>query len=277
MNFRESNQDIKEIKYISKRVMINGQFVTLYSANGQTWVSSPEDIPALMERLDNARVTLNTADKVAVGESAKVAPPEKAQKNEPQEAPERTLASKYRIKGPKPRPILRQDGVVIKGTPIEPISASATVMGFSSDVKIEIGGNSDSKGAKSAKSTKGRETKLIAPLVSKKVVKGAAKPPATVGKAAAKQAASKQAAAKQVALKPAEAKQASVPAAAKSRAVKGVRQLEKAAKTTKKTRSAKPSVSAKAKKPVASKSAKKLKVSPAKKHKATKKTARKGR
>jgi hypothetical protein len=142
MNFRDSNQGSQEGKYISKKVMINGQYVTLYSSNGQTWVSSPEDIPALMERLDNARITLNTAEKVAEGEGSKAAKPE-AKKTEDQdpkvkEQPERVLQTKYRVKGPKPRPILRQDGLVIKGTPIVPISASSTVLSFSSDQEEEI-------------------------------------------------------------------------------------------------------------------------------------------
>lgn len=167
MNLRDSNQDSTEQKYISKKVMINGQFVTLYSVNGQTWLSSPEDIPALMERLENARVTLNAAKKLAEGEEAKVAKPEDKDKKKAPEAPERELSTKYRAKGPKPRPILRQDGVVIQGTPIEPISASGTVISFSSDVKDE----QDSTLAKSAKTDKKRGPKIIAPVVAKKLVK----------------------------------------------------------------------------------------------------------
>jgi hypothetical protein len=150
MNFRDSNQGSQEGKYISKRVMINGQYVTLYSTNGQTWLSSPEDIPALMERLDNARITLNTAEKVADGEGSKAAKPDSKEKEETdskaKEQPEKVLQTKYRVKGPKPRPILRQDGVVIKGTPIEPISASSTVLTFSSDQ-----GGDDEEGAPSPK------------------------------------------------------------------------------------------------------------------------------
>lgn len=181
MNFRDANNGSGEAKYISKRVMINGQFVTLYSLNGQTWLSSPEDIPALMERLENARVTLNPSEKLAEGEDPKVAPPEGAKAGNPKEAkkpeaeaaPDRALAMKYRVKGPKPRPILRQDGVVIKGTPIEPISASGTVVSFSSDVSSEV---SKARGEKSAKVTLGtkeraaklKEVKLIAPVISKR-------------------------------------------------------------------------------------------------------------
>jgi hypothetical protein len=186
MNFRDSNQDQVEVKYVSKRVMINGQFVTLYSANGQTWLSSPEDIPALMERLDNARVTLNTAEKVAEGEAAKVAEPESKPKKETQEAPERVLSTKYRIKGPKPRPILRQDGVVIKGTPVEPISASSTLMSFSSDVPADEPSRSGGKEVKSPKSAKAKDVKLIAPVISKKVTKASAKAASAAGKSGVK-------------------------------------------------------------------------------------------
>lgn len=176
MNFRDSSQGSTEKKYISKKVLINGQFVTLYSLNGQTWLSSPEDIPALMDRLENARVTLNAAEKVAEGEDGKLAGAEAKDKKEKKpeaEAPERVLATKYRMKGPKPRPILRQDGVVIKGTPIEPISASGTVMSFSSDV-IESAKKTGAKSAQSTKSAKDKAPKIIAPVAPKKPLKGAA-------------------------------------------------------------------------------------------------------
>jgi len=172
MNFRDTNQDSTGVKYVSKKVMVNGQFVTLYSANGQTWVSSPEDIPALMERLDNTRVALNTAERVAEGEGAKAAEPESTQKKEAPAEPERVLSTKYRVKGPKPRPILRQDGVVIKGTPIDPVSASSTVMSFSSDVKDE-GEKATAKSAKSSKASVEKQKKIIAPVVTRKQTKPA--------------------------------------------------------------------------------------------------------
>jgi hypothetical protein len=188
MNFRDSSQATSEKKYISKKVLINGQFVTLYSVNGQTWLSSPEDIPALMERLENARVTLNTAEKVAEAEDAKVPAAsaeskDKKEKKPEAEQPERVLSTKYRMKGPKPRPILRQDGVVIKGTPIEPISASSTVMGFSSDLSKDAK-NDGAKSVQSAKSSRDKAPKIIAPVASKKPVKSSVK--AAAGRASAK-------------------------------------------------------------------------------------------
>lgn len=134
MSFRDTHEDLAEGKYISKKVMVNGQLVTLYSTNGQTWLSSPEDLPALMDRLENARITLNTQEKVAEGEGAKVAKPEQGEQQKEKDVPERPLSTKYRMKGPRPRPILRQNGVVIEGPPLEPISASSAVMSFSSDV-----------------------------------------------------------------------------------------------------------------------------------------------
>lgn len=221
MNFRESSGESVDGKYLSKRVMVNGQFVTLYSANGQTWVSSPEEIPALMDRLDNARVSLTPGEKVAEGEPA-AAPvnPEPVEEEKP--VVQKALQTKYRMKGPKPRPILRQGGVVIKGTPVEPISASNTALSFSSDVGDEPESNSKREGkagtkargskestqaADSVKSAKGKQVsshkKMIAPVLRKPV---AAKPAAakqlhlkskspvkaekaTPGKIAAKQAA----------------------------------------------------------------------------------------
>jgi hypothetical protein len=265
MNFRDANQDSTEVKYISKRVMINGQFVTLYSANGQTWLSSPEDIPALMERLDNARVTLNTADKVAEGEAAKVAEPEaktkpedKTKKEPQQEAPERALSAKYRMKGPKPRPILRQDGVVIKGTPIEPISASATVMSFSSDVKNGEEGKASGKAAKGTKSSKIKEAKLIAPIVSKKVAKPAAKPVVAPSKGAGKVA----------------SKSIAASAVAKSKSAK---QSPKVANPIKQTASAKVVAQKQSKKAAAPKVTKKAKATTSKSAKPAKKVASKAK
>lgn len=186
MNFRDAKQDSNESKYISKKVMINGQFVTLYSANGQTWVSSPEDLPALMDRLENARVTLNAAEKVSEGETAKVAAPEGKGKKVGVEVPERAIATKYRIKGPKPRPILRQDGVVVKGTPVEPISASSAVMSFSSDVKQPEGKKGGARDEGSAKLGKGTSAKLIAPVAVKIPTKAEVRAAAAAAKVLAK-------------------------------------------------------------------------------------------
>lgn len=58
MATQDSSSGEHNQQYLSKRVMINGQFVTLYSVNGQTWLSSPEDIPDTMARLDNTRMSL---------------------------------------------------------------------------------------------------------------------------------------------------------------------------------------------------------------------------
>jgi hypothetical protein len=93
-------------EYLSKKVSINGQTVTLYSSNGQTWFSSPEEIPEVMARLDNTRILLNEPK----GEAPAAAP--------------KPTSAKYRIRGPKPRPILQQEGGPITGTPVEPVSSS---------------------------------------------------------------------------------------------------------------------------------------------------------
>ena len=170
MNFRDTSVEALDGKYLSKRVMVNGQFVTLYSANGQTWVSSPEDLPDLMDRLENARITLNTAEKVTEGESKAVAKPEgKPGEKVEEKAPQpKFVQPKYRMKGPKPRPILRQGGIVIQGTPIEPISASNTLMSFSSDLPEEDvapekeASKSESKNSKKAR---GKELNTAAKAV----------------------------------------------------------------------------------------------------------------
>jgi hypothetical protein len=133
MASQEIQKDTTETKYLSKRVVVNGQFVTLYSINGQTWLSSPEEIPELMARLDNARIMLANPDKAPEGEAPKEA--KKAPAAEPAPANPKLAPNKYRMKGPKPRPILRQGGVAIIGTPIDPISASTTVMKFGSETE----------------------------------------------------------------------------------------------------------------------------------------------
>ncbi len=70
MSAQDSTSGDQSQQYLSKRVMINGQFVTLYSVNGVTWLSSPEDIPDTMARLDNTRVTLSD-EKAPEGEKPK--------------------------------------------------------------------------------------------------------------------------------------------------------------------------------------------------------------
>ncbi len=184
MNTQEGSKGSKEQEYMSKKVLVNGQFVTLYSINGVTWLSSPEEIPELMARLENARIMLANPEKPE-GESqpAKAAPTEA-------QAP-KVVQNKYRMKGPKPRPILKQGGVVIKGTPIEPISASGTVVSFSHDQEAAEEAKTTSKkgrpeALKQKQAAKGKNAtpKHIAPVlatstkVKKEVVPGkvAAKP-----------------------------------------------------------------------------------------------------
>lgn len=76
----------EKISYQSKTVVINGQPVTLYSANGITWLSRPDDIPSTMERLENHRITL--ADpKGEGGEAAKKAAKERFKPRGPRGAP----------------------------------------------------------------------------------------------------------------------------------------------------------------------------------------------
>jgi hypothetical protein len=49
----------QSIAYMTKTVKVGGNIVTLYSINGMTWLSRPEDLPSTMERLENSRITLN--------------------------------------------------------------------------------------------------------------------------------------------------------------------------------------------------------------------------
>lgn len=129
MSAPESSSSDQNQPYLSKRVMINGQFVTLYSVNGVTWLSSPEDIPDTMARLDHTRITL-TDEKAAEGEKDEKGE-KKGEKGDKEKLaaaappPPKIQGSQYRMKGPKPRPILRQGGKVVEGTPIEPVSGSS--------------------------------------------------------------------------------------------------------------------------------------------------------
>jgi len=144
MNTHDGSKGSKEQEYLSKKVLVNGQFVTLYSINGQTWLSSPEEIPELMARLENARIMLTNPEKPeGEAQSTKPAKPQAAEAPAP-----KVIQNKYRMKGPKPRPILKQGGVVIKGTPIEPISASNTVVSFSHDQEMSEEKARGSKGAR---------------------------------------------------------------------------------------------------------------------------------
>lgn len=139
MSAQDSSSSDQSQQYLSKRVMINGQFVTLYSVNGVTWLSSPEDIPDTMARLDNTRITL-TEENAPEGDKGKAEKGDKGEKGEKVEKaaapPPKTPGSQYRMKGPKPRPILRQGGKVVEGTPIEPISASSVNIKGAADVAL---------------------------------------------------------------------------------------------------------------------------------------------
>jgi hypothetical protein len=98
---RQEGQSTGETpRYLSKSVMVNGQSVTLYSVNGITWLSSTEELHEVMDRLDNTRIRLNDPK----GEATPLAP--------------KPTAARYRLRGPKSRPILEQEGRRITGTAI---------------------------------------------------------------------------------------------------------------------------------------------------------------
>jgi hypothetical protein len=205
-----------------------------------------------MERLDNARITLNTAEKVAEGEGAAVAKPEGKEKGDAKgeekgEQP-KFVQQKYRMKGPKPRPILRQGGVVIQGTPIEPISASSTVLSFSSDVVDDEPISKRFAKKQGDKNAKGKPAKQA-------IAKEPAKKAALAQKVAAKKADAKKPAANKVDVK--------TVAKAKLASTKPSKQPAKAAKPVKPAKAAK---AVKQTKPVAAaKTAKAAKKAPASK------------
>ena len=174
MTSQESSSSSQGQQYLSKKVKVNGQFVTLYSLNGLTWLSSPEDLQNTMERLDSSRVTFNDQkgeknEKDA--KDAKDAKDGKGDKGEKPAAPAPKMASsQYRMKGPKPRPILRQGGKVVEGPPIEPPSAAAVNMktGLESIPQIKL--TPAEKGP--------RRAKLVAPIAQRRP--GQVKPPKVV-------------------------------------------------------------------------------------------------
>jgi len=150
MSGRESVNTDGGQEYQSKKVSINGQTVTLYSSNGQTWFSSPEEIPEVMARLDNTRILLNDPK----GEAAPLPP--------------KATSAKYRIRGPKPRPILQQDGRAITGTPVDPISASSVEVKMG-DTALEVVNNArkgegHSAGASRKGESRAERKKLVAPV-----------------------------------------------------------------------------------------------------------------
>jgi hypothetical protein len=184
MTAQQSSSNGQSQPYLSKKVIINGQFVTLYSVNGLTWLSSPEDLPDTMARLDNTRVTL--ADPKAEKEE-KDEKSEKGDKKakDSKEAPQlpKLASSQYRMKGPKPRPILRQGGKVVEGPPIEPPSAAAVNMKAGIEALPQIKITPAEKAP--------RRAKLVAPIAQKRpgqVKQPKAAPPAKVvpGKGAGK-------------------------------------------------------------------------------------------
>ena len=171
MTAQESSSSSQGQQYLSKKVKVNGQFVTLYSLNGLTWLSSPEDLQNTMERLDSSRVTFNDQKGEKNDKDAKDAKDEKGDKGEKPAAPAPKMASsQYRMKGPKPRPILRQGGKVVEGPPIEPPSAAAVNMktGLESIPQIKL--TPAEKGP--------RRAKLVAPIAQRRP--GQVKPPKVV-------------------------------------------------------------------------------------------------
>lgn len=259
MGAQDSSSVEQSQQYLSKRVMINGQFVTLYSVNGVTWLSSPEDIPNTMARLDNTRVTLSE-EKGPDGEKSekkdeKVENGEKAAAPAPAPTPApapKPQGSQYRMKGPKPRPSLRQGGKVVEGTPIEPISASSVNIKGAADVALPQ--------VKLSPMEQGiRRGKIVAPIAqrrpgkpkvtpapTKKVAPSAQKVVAPVGKVAV----------------PAKGKMPPVPAkaVAATKVAKGVKSSPKVVESTKKVAPPAKAASKKAAQPAPKKVAKPAKL-----------------
>ncbi len=166
MSVQNSSSGEGRQEYLSKKVSINGQTVTLYSSNGQTWFSSPEEIPEVMARLDNTRVLLNDPK----GETPPVLAP-------------KPTSAKYRIRGPKPRPILHQEGGPITGTPVEPISSSTLEVKVGQE-SLEVVSKSMKQAGQSSASARKAEPvqqykKLVAPVsTGPKPIKAPKMPPA---------------------------------------------------------------------------------------------------
>jgi hypothetical protein len=116
---RDSASSDLETGYLSKKVLVNGQTVTLYSQNGLTWVSSPEQLPEIMERLDGTRILLHDPQEEAASGSDET---KAAVKQQPVSV--KPTVPKYRMRGPKPRPILDQGEGAISGPAVEPVPAS---------------------------------------------------------------------------------------------------------------------------------------------------------
>ena len=168
MTSQESSSSSQGQQYLSKKVKVNGQFVTLYSVNGLIWLSSPEDLENTMDRLDSSRVSLNDQKGEKNEKDAKDSKDVKGDKGEPPAAPAPKMASsQYRMKGPKPRPILRQGGKAVEGPPIEPPSAAAVNMKTGLEYLPQIKLTPAEEGP--------RRAKLVAPIAQRRP--GQVKPP----------------------------------------------------------------------------------------------------
>lgn len=106
MQRQDAQNTAETTSYLSKSVMVNGQPVTLYSTNGITWLSSTEELHEVMDRLDNTKIRLHDPK----GEATPLAP--------------KPTAARYRLRGPKSRPILEQEGrrVTASAIPETPIA-----------------------------------------------------------------------------------------------------------------------------------------------------------
>lgn len=183
MNISDDTSKSKEGAYLTKQVLLNGQFVTLYSSNGQTWLSSPEDIPNLMDRLDHERTSLFNGEK---SEDAKDSSNNSDKGNSKDGAKSETKVAapnaKYRSKGPKPRPILEQNGKVFTGPPAEPVSASEAVLTFSSDpTKVKEASKTTGKTNRKRKVTKAQMKKLLTEVTTEPGQKNKKTKKASVG------------------------------------------------------------------------------------------------
>ena len=179
---RDGSSDSQEPQYLTKKVVLNGQTVTLYSANGVTWLSSPDQLPDVMARLENTRILLT--DPKAAAEQGIT----------PQPAAPKAPGARYRMKGPKPRPILQPDGTLLPPTERAPVAATDTKVSLSSE-GVEVLDDSPAARIKQLRAPK-EEAKKAAAKVAKveaKAVASAAKsvktkvaaPPAKQAKAAA--------------------------------------------------------------------------------------------
>jgi hypothetical protein len=149
----DGSSDSSEPKYLTKKVVLNGQTVTLYSLNGATWLSSPDQLPDVMARLDNTRILLT--DPKAAAEQGITAPP----------APPKSTGARYRMKGPKPRPILQPDGTLLPPSERLPAPAVDTEVKLSAD-NVEVLDDSPAERIRQLRAPK--EAAKKAELASKK-------------------------------------------------------------------------------------------------------------